>query len=767
MKFFARTSPFLTSSVPFLILLVMTTCVVATVSAADWMSAAGIRGVNGKVNTIARDESGTLYIGGEFTVAGELVANRIARWTGTNWLALGGGVDEPVNSIVAVGTNVFAAGNFRTAGGKSAWGVAQWNGIAWAPMGGNAAYAARSLVVWKGDLYAAGEFFHEGTFKHSVARWDGYSWVVLKGAIDSYVNVLLGTEEGLLAGGLFTQAADTRAHGIARWDGEDWHAVGDGLEGGVYALLSNGGEILAGGTLYASGENKIGIVAKWDGVAWRAMGTNLIGGVYSLCSFRGDIFAGGQFYHRQLNESFARWDGTNWASVGVLQSEVRALLREGDLLFIGGFLTSVTNAEQDLPDRVLAHIASWDGVNWAPVGLGMESRRTISALAVQGDELYIGGDFRCFDAFDTPGIAKWKNGIWSPLDEGLNGTVSAITFVGTNLYAGGSFTEIRGNGANHLALWNGANWEEVGGAAFSDAVEALATSGNDLYVGGRFTEVAGIPANSIAKWDGTTWEKLGGGMNPGGWVAALATVGSQLYAGGFFTNAGGTIANRIARWDGSAWHSLGAGVDPRQGTTFVAAIAEFRGDIYIGGAFSRVGNQDAVNIARWDGDAWHNVGDMNGPVTDLLAVNDQLYAVGWFTEAGGVVVKHAAKWNGDCWKPVGSGTDWYMAAVAAIGDTLYAGGDFNFAGGMAAASLARIALGSENEELTLVGSLVTPEVFRVQGFACGVTTVVLEGSSDLVTWLPVATNSFPSGEWQILQRVDFPGNRFYRARYQP
>jgi hypothetical protein len=38
------------------------------------------------------DASGNLYIGGNFNVAGNVMANHIAKWDGTNWSRLGDGL---------------------------------------------------------------------------------------------------------------------------------------------------------------------------------------------------------------------------------------------------------------------------------------------------------------------------------------------------------------------------------------------------------------------------------------------------------------------------------------------------------------------------------------------------------------------------------------------------------------------------------------------------------------------------------------------------
>jgi hypothetical protein len=86
--------------------------------------------MNGSVNALA--VSGTdLYAGGYFTTAGGVTANRIAKWNGSAWSALGSGMNYPVNALAVSGTDLYAGGSFSTAGGVSAKSIAKWNGSAW------------------------------------------------------------------------------------------------------------------------------------------------------------------------------------------------------------------------------------------------------------------------------------------------------------------------------------------------------------------------------------------------------------------------------------------------------------------------------------------------------------------------------------------------------------------------------------------------------------------------------------------------------------
>ena len=76
------------------------------------------------VNAVVADGLGNVYIGGDFTVVGNVAANYIAKWDGKSWSALGSGVsgedpnrDPTVYAIAVIGTDVYAGGRFTQAGG--------------------------------------------------------------------------------------------------------------------------------------------------------------------------------------------------------------------------------------------------------------------------------------------------------------------------------------------------------------------------------------------------------------------------------------------------------------------------------------------------------------------------------------------------------------------------------------------------------------------------------------------------------------------------
>ena len=84
------------------------------------------QGVLTNVKALATDQSGNVYVGGDFATAGGLLVNHIAKWNGPTWQSLGSGVNDFVSGI-AVGKNlVYVAGGFKEAGGIESSGFAVW-----------------------------------------------------------------------------------------------------------------------------------------------------------------------------------------------------------------------------------------------------------------------------------------------------------------------------------------------------------------------------------------------------------------------------------------------------------------------------------------------------------------------------------------------------------------------------------------------------------------------------------------------------------------
>jgi uncharacterized repeat protein (TIGR01451 family) len=530
-------------------------------------------GVSNSVLAMAVYDYGSgkaLYVGGYFSSAGGVTVNHVARWDGTAWSHLSGPYYVGVSGgwgvfALAVfdsggGEALFAGGDFTTAGGLAANSMARWDGTAWGSLSGpsgNGVDGGRvgALMVFDegsgAALFAGGAFgVAGGVPANHIARWDGITWSALSGpsgaGLDNTVNTLLvddvGAVEVLYAGGYFATAGGVAVSHIARWDGTYWATLdgpsGTGTDGRVWALEKyddGGGEALyAGGSFIKAGGVTANGIAKWDGMAWSALsgpsGNGTSGWVKALAVFD---------------------DGNG-----------PALYAGGDFISAGG--VTVNN------------IAKWDGMAWSALswtyGTGVGGGYSpVRALAVYddggGEALYVGGYFTTAGGVMVNYIASWDGVVWStlsgPLDTGTNNMVEALVVYddggGEALYAAGYFHQAGGVYTGRTAKWDGTEWSGLPNIAPYGYVMSLGVFDDALYAGGEFVYASfGVTVNNIARWDGTEWSPLYGPSDRGvdQYVNTLAVYddgsGEALYSGGGFHTAGGVPSSRIAKWHCSA-----------------------------------------------------------------------------------------------------------------------------------------------------------------------------------------------------------------------
>ena len=660
-------------------------------------------GLDGTVYALAHDALGNLYAGGEFTTAGGVAVNYIAKWDGTTWSALGGGMDGHVYTLACDGTGaLYAGGVFVAAGGVVVNGVAKWDGTTWSALGTGMAGYVNSLVPdGMGGLYAGGEFATAGgVVVNHVAKWDGTAWSSLGSGVDAWVWTLTLDASGTLyVGGGFSTAGGVAAKCVARWDGAAWSSLGPGLNSVPFSLgFDASGDLYAGGDFTHAGGFPANRVAKWDGDTWSSpLGEGVNWPVYALAfGASGDLYVGGTFTHAGwvAADRIARWDGTAWSALGTgMNGHIWALMCDasGDL-YAGGEFTiaggGVANkiAKYDIPSPpvavpdayhtnrntplaipapgVLADDSDADGDVLTAVKVTDPAHGTL-VLADDGsftytpDAGYVGEDsftYQADDGLDDSNVAtvtiQVGNGRWSALGSEVDGSVSALVFdAAGDLFAGGTFTTAGGVVANRMAKWDGTSWSALGTGMDSSVLTLAFSASGDLYAGGQFTSAGGVAAGGIAKWNGDVWSALGTGV--AGAVNALAfdAVGN-LYAGGTFTTAGGVAANCIAKWDGTSWSALGTGMT---GGTGVGALAfDGSGNLYAGGYFTAAGGVAANHLAKWDGTSWSALDAEVGDLVNALAfdASGDLHA-GLSGGIGGP--SGVRKWDGVAWSALVDG----------------------------------------------------------------------------------------------------------------
>ncbi len=309
-------------------------------------------------------------------------------------------------------------------------------------------------------------------------------------------------------------------------------------------------------------------------------------------------------------------------------------------------------------------------------------------------------------------LSMHAQGTWSSLGIGFNGNCYALTSdKNGTIYAGGEFTHaITSFGdtkqVNYVARWNGSEWLPLG-KGLDGPVRALAMDNNNryLYVCGDFKNAfqsngLSISTPYVARWDKVTgnWLSVGSGLD-GGSMGLLFDENNNLFVTGAFTKAGGNQANNIAKWDGSTWSSLGLGLS---GKGEVLAM-DSEGLLYAGGWFANAGGLSMNRIASWDGTIWRDLdGGISGGMQVILDLapdsDDNLYVGGFFSKAGTVSSRNIAMWDGVQWQALGEGLGggFVLALATDAEDHLYVGGSFDLPVGGAAGSLPYIAYWNGN-----------------------------------------------------------------------
>ena len=217
-----------------------------TVYNAGLYAAIGFTGPNGvgrwNPSTFSWDTIGTfpetVFVGTLMVHNGDLIAGGSGGFAGVwrlnedEWVPIGGSLGGGTVQTLAVYNGEFIAGGFFLGtSGNLLHRVARFNGTSWVSLGGgvvealgNWTDAVYDVIEHDGDLIVAGSFTHVGAGlpsggieANNVARWDGAKWSLL-GAGTSDPAVCLHRHDGELNfGGYFHRAGGKPAGHWARW----------------------------------------------------------------------------------------------------------------------------------------------------------------------------------------------------------------------------------------------------------------------------------------------------------------------------------------------------------------------------------------------------------------------------------------------------------------------------------------------------------------------------------------------------------------------
>lgn len=728
-----------------------------------------------------------LYVGGSFTKVLDVSAQGIAMWNGEQWSSLDGGVNGSIDTVVSDGTNLYVGGIFSQAGGFAATNVAKWDGSTWSPLGPGlsrtgipAPTEVVALKIVGSDLVAAGSFNQAGDLEVvNIARWNGSEWSAMGnglGTWQTWVESLEVFQTNLIAGGLFLNSGSAPVTNLASWNGSDWQPVGGGVSGSGWwvdteagiitgsalSLLSTPTGLLVGGEFFKGGGNSITNLAKWDGTNWWSVGEAADATVRRLLVDGTNILALGSFSQigGVISRGTAAFDGVSWSPLGSgVVGHANAAVRIGTNLFVGGRF-------QLAGGKSAGFIARWDGHNWHSLFAGKCSAPFGSVYALASTPtggVYVGGTFSSAGEVIAENIAEYDGTNWKPLGQGYPGGVSFLAVGGTNLYASSAY-------GGQPMRWDGTRWASLGSGIsngnHAPTISALVASESNLFVAGFFDRAGGSPITNFACWDEGNWSSL---SYPGANPVAMTVRGNDLYV----VNCENLI--QVWKWDGMNWTTFAAPLQVgAQYQGYVSTVTFFGSNLYIGGQFIAENGVVATNLAQWNGLAWEGVDcpiGTNGLIRCLSASGTNLYVGGYSYVESDVSPPSLFKWDGSSWAELGSGIagdghQGLIYALATTGRTLYVGGEFMKAGGGAAANLA---LWHEFPNVTLVSrGWLSAGRFGLSILGSQNQAVRIQASTNLNVWTDLGVKTPDSNEYEFEDTNAFlNGLRFYRTLLVP
>ena len=501
--------------------------------------------MNGPINNVIV-YNGELIATGQFTSAGGVPVNNIARWNGSIWQSLGTGLNANGFGLAVLGNDLYVGGNFTLAGGvPNTRGVARWDGANWHPVGNGTLFAVGDLVAYNGDIVAAGGFVVTlgGQQVIGLARFDTATqqWGAMDGGFlggSGASNFAVYNDE-LIAVGFFRRIADRTASGIARWSDatQSWDRFGRGFNWTPSDFTTYRGDLIATGVFESAGDVEARGVARWDGEEWHPLG----GGIDNLpmpitdclTVYNDELYVGGHFFYADGGNvpvhHIAKWNGDTgtWSDVGggVSGSEIPRIhamaVYNGDLIIAGDFTVA-----GGMP---CFNIARWDGKQFHAMGAGVGQ---VFSMAVYNGELYVS----VFTGLN--GMQRWDGAQWHAVPGGFNG-FSMTVFNGKLI-----------SGAQTPHAYNGSTWTPLPGWSWNPNGIGLIISGyavfnGELVVAGMFEDPAGITdSDHLVRFDGTTWKSMAtdrgttDSITSGIWVH-----NGYLITGGRIDHRDGTMSN--------------------------------------------------------------------------------------------------------------------------------------------------------------------------------------------------------------------------------
>ena len=480
----------------------------AVVSPTNDFPAPNFPDANGTINSVLADGAGGWYVGGTFSMLGQVSVNRLAH------ILPDMTVDpafrpEPNNAVYAMqmeGAQLYVGGAFTNIGGSALNRLAMIDaatGLAgsWNP---NANQNVNGLLIDGGVVYVTGNFTLMGTTEVSyIAKLDKATGNVLRfTTVDGVPTLVRKNANTLYFGGSFI-GGGYQTNRLAGYTGSSDVPDFDfpRADGAITAVLPDG----AGG--------------------W------YVGGNFSVIGGMSRIHLAHILADHTIDGNFA--PGANG---GISQMQ-----KVGNLLYVVGSFTNIGGSNQNRAACI--DLSSGQLTNWNP-----NPNNAVNSIYVSGTDALLGGYFSKIGDVIQNNLARVDLTTGALLNSpAVNSTVNAIVVDGTTAYLGGSFTQ-SGFNTGYGALVSTASDKPVFAFPKTDnpiyAAEADGAGG--WYVGGSFGTIGGQSIARLAHVLADNTVDPTFSPNPNSTVATLKLSGTSLYVGGSFTTIGSNTQSNLA-----------------------------------------------------------------------------------------------------------------------------------------------------------------------------------------------------------------------------
>ncbi|OFY86591.1 MAG: hypothetical protein A3F72_08945 [Bacteroidetes bacterium RIFCSPLOWO2_12_FULL_35_15] len=288
--------------------------------------------------------------------------------------------------------------------------IANWDGTTWSQMGTAPCTSNMTFINYNGELLLGSGC--------ATTKWDGINWISLSPSWPNGVNCFLQYGNDLYIGGYFDSIGSIPIRAVAKWNGSSWGGLGtfphqSGFNTHVNSLSFFMGELYACG-LFLDFSGNVMNIARWNGANWVDVGGGIHGGMddaVELAVYNGELYVAGTFTksHGNTGNYIQRWNGTNWNEVGggvIGDFGGNGQIFDLEVYNNALYATGVFSSAGGIP---APQIAKWDGTNWCTLGNEISAA---SCLTKSNTDLYVGWFYKILvGAGDTTGsVIKWIGG---------------------------------------------------------------------------------------------------------------------------------------------------------------------------------------------------------------------------------------------------------------------------------------------------------------------------------------------------------------------